>query len=47
MSVWTQSNCVITSIGNDALNQIAAKGGTLIFESVWTCGTRGPIVSNI
>lgn len=40
MSVWTQSNCVITSIGNDALNQIAAKGGTLIFESVWTCGTR-------
>lgn len=40
MSVWTQSNCVITSKGDEALTQIVAKGGTMIFDSVWTCGTR-------
>lgn len=40
MSKWTQSNCVVTSMGNLALTEIAAKGGTMIFDSVWSCSER-------
>lgn len=40
MSVWTRENCVLTELGNLALTEIAAKGGTMSFDSVWTCDTR-------
>ena len=40
MSVWSKENCFITTIGNQALTEIAAKGGTMTFDSVWTCDLR-------
>lgn len=40
MSVWSKSNCIVTSKGNQALTEISAKGGTLTFDSVWTCSER-------